>query len=59
MKKEIKIWLESSELERLKQKASDCGFSGKGYLSHYISKIANESIAFIPQNVRVVLEARE
>lgn len=59
MKKEIKIWLEEAELKRLKQKALDSGFVGKGFLSHYISKISNESIAFIPPNVRVILEAKQ
>ena len=57
MKKEIKIWLEPEELKRLKQKSLDAGFVGKGSLSHYLGKIANESICFISPGVRVVLEA--
>ena len=58
MKKEIKIWLEEIDIRKLKSKAHELGFEGKGFLSHYITKIARESIAFIPRDVEVVLRAR-
>ena len=55
MKQEIKIYLEREDLEKLKSKALSSGYSGKGFLSHYLSKVANSEIAFLDSNVRAIL----
>ncbi len=52
MKQQIKVYLESEEIKKLKLKAEALNFKGKGAISHYISKIANEPICFIDENVR-------
>lgn len=58
MKKELKVYLEDSDYKKLLLKAEAVGFSGRGAISHYISKIARESIAFIPSDVEVVLKLK-
>lgn len=57
MKAIIKIYLEPAEAERLKQKASASGFTGRGSISHYIQKISNESIIFLDDNAQTLLQA--
>lgn len=59
MKKEIKVWLEPEDIKRLKQKAEEMGFEGKGATSHYIQKICREPIVFIPKDIRVAFELKE
>jgi len=51
MKQTIKIYLESKDIDKLKQKANACGFNGRGCLSYYITKIANEPIVFLNQEI--------
>ena len=59
VKKSITIWLEPKDIQNLKQKSEDSGFSGRGAISHYVEKISQESVCFIPKNVRVVLELKK
>ena len=56
MKKEFKIYLEPESYEKLKRKALEMGFNGKGSVSHYIEKISNEPVVFMDSNVRTILE---
>ena len=51
MKQTIKLYLETKDVDRLKQKANACGFNGRGCLSYYISKIARESIVFLDKDL--------
>lgn len=57
MKKEFKIWLEPEDFTRLKCKAQEAGFDGKGEVSHYIEKVAREPICFLDDNVRRLLNS--
>lgn len=59
MKKQIRLWLEENEIRKLKIKANQLGFKERGALSHYVSKIANESVIFIEPNIKVILELKE
>jgi hypothetical protein len=56
MKKPIKIYLEQKDLIKLLDKAKACGINGRGYLSHYISKVANEPIIFVNADVLKLLQ---
>ena len=55
MKKEFKVWLEPEDYEKLRSKAEEMGFVGRGAVSHYVEKICKESICFLDSNVREVL----
>lgn len=57
MKTAIKIYLEESEITTLKRKAEQAGYRGRGLLSRYFSKIANEPTVFIDGNVKAILES--
>jgi len=59
LKKEIKIWLEDGDLKKLKAKAEDSGFEGRGAISHYVRKIAAEPIVFISKDIEVILKLRK
>lgn len=56
-KKPLKIYIEESDEHKLKIKAEQLGFIGRGSLSRYISKVAREPICFIDENVRAMLKA--
>jgi len=57
MKHTIKIYIEEEDARRLRGKASECGFNGRGALSYYITKIAREQIAFLDENVIKLMRA--
>jgi len=56
MKQTIKIYLTPEEKKQLESKAIQCGFTGRGSVSHFISKIANEDICFLDQNLKKMLK---
>lgn len=56
MKISKKIFLESEDWKRLKDKAEVLNFLGKGSLSHYLEKIAREEIIFFDTNTRKFLD---
>lgn len=49
--------MEQTDIDRLKQKANACGFNGRGCLSYYISKIANEPIVFLNNEIINLMKA--
>lgn len=53
----IKIYLEHSDVARLRQKAEALGFTGRGSLNRYLEKLSKESIIFLDSNARQLLEA--
>lgn len=55
MKKEYKIFLSTEDYNRLLAKAHEAGYSGKGGLSHFLSKLANEIIIFGDANLKQFL----
>jgi hypothetical protein len=57
MKKEIKVYLEPETIAKLKLKAEELGFTGRGAISHYIEKISLEPVVFLDSNVKSILEA--
>ena len=57
MKKPIKIYLEGSDEADLKIKAEECGFIGRGAVSHFIEKICREPIIFMDKNAKSMLKA--
>lgn len=52
----IEIYLDPESHKKLIEKAGDAGFSGRGALSYYINKIANEPICFLDTNVKLLLK---
>jgi len=55
MKKTIKIYLEEEDIKRLRSKAEQSGFIGRGNLNHYLEKIARQPICFLDENVKAML----
>jgi len=55
MKRQIRIYLEPEDIKRLTDKATQSGFTGRGAVANYITKIAREPIAFLDENLRSVL----
>lgn len=53
MKRTVKIYLETEDLNRLKQKAG----TGRGAISLYIKKIAREPVVFLDENAKTMLKA--
>lgn len=56
MKQSIKIYLEQEDLKKLKEKAEESGFEGKGAVSHYIEKISKEPVIFADKNLKSALK---
>ena len=54
-KLQIKIYLESGDYAKLKQKAEASGFQGRGLVSHYIEKISKTDVIFIDKNIETIL----
>lgn len=50
--KEYKLYLEPDVYKKLLAKAQELGYTGRGAISHFISKIAQERLIFIDQNLR-------
>jgi hypothetical protein len=57
IKHEFKLYISDSDLNKLKDKAKSIGLEGRGSISAYIVKIANEPIAFLDDNLLGVLKA--
>lgn len=57
MKKCYKIYLTEEDFNKLISKANQSGFYGRGSVSAYINKVANESICFLDSNVKALLSA--
>jgi hypothetical protein len=57
MKQPIKIYLDSETKKKLLEKANETGFTGRGALTHFIEKIAEEDVCFLDDNLRKMLKA--
>ncbi len=57
MKKPIKVYLETADETKLKVKAEGMGFVGRGWLSSFLSKMANTPLIIVDENVKAMLEA--
>lgn len=57
VKKAIKIYLEEDDIRRLRVKAKDLGFEGRGSLIRLLEKLSRESILFLDSNARTMLQA--
>jgi hypothetical protein len=57
VKRITKVYLEELELKNLEDKARDLGFIGRGWLSHYLSKMASQPVIILDKNLRTALEA--
>lgn len=57
MKQTIKIYLEPDEIKKLKDKALRRGFVGRGSLSHFLSKLANNDFFILDENGEVLVKA--
>lgn len=56
MKKGFKVYLEQDTFDKLKSKAQQMGFKGRGGLSHFLEKIALESLCFLDDNLKLFLQ---
>lgn len=54
MKKQQRFYLEEHDINLLKQKALESGFSGRGWLSNLLHKIASSDICFMDSNARKI-----
>lgn len=57
MKKPVKVYLDSETKKKLMRKANETGFHGRGALTKFIEKIAEEDICFLDENLRKMLKA--
>ena len=57
MKHPVKVYLDSKTKKKLLQKAHETGFYGRGALTRFIEKIANEDIVFLDKNLRKMIKA--
>lgn len=57
MAKAYKYYVEEETQRKLLAKASDVGFEGRGAISKYLRKVANEPIVFLDKNVKAILES--
>ena len=55
VKKTLKIYLDDSDVTKLNLKVEEAGFSGRGSLSQFITKISREPIVFLDQNLKKML----
>lgn len=51
MMKPIKLYLETEDENKLRMKAAELGFSGRGWLSQFMRKVASSDLVFIDTNV--------
>ena len=56
-KKDYKIYLEEADYKKLIQKALECGYSGRGALSHFLSYVAQNQIVFLDENCKKMLKS--
>jgi len=57
MKQPYKIYIEPRDYKMLIQKAEECGYVGRGALSHFLSYLADNQIIFMDENVKRMLRA--
>lgn len=57
MKIALKIYLETEDVRRLKNKAEALGLAGRGAVSRYIEKLSREPVVFMDSNCKALLEA--
>ena len=57
VKKTIKIYLEEEDERRLKAKANQAGFEGRGSTTKYIEKVCREPVVFLDDNTKTLLKA--
>lgn len=57
MKQPIKVYLDRETHHQLIQKAQEAGFIGRGALSLFLQKIAQEDLVFMDNNVKKILHA--
>ena len=57
MKTGYKCYLTPSEKKKIIEKARAVGLTGKGSFSHFISKVANEPVVFVDENLKTLLKA--
>lgn len=55
MKKELKVYLENSEVKELERKANEVSISGRGWLSNFLRMLAKEDIVFLNDNVKKLM----
>lgn len=51
MKEYPRIRLESNTLRKLKQKAEDSGFTGRSWLSNYLTMLATTDLIYVDKNI--------
>lgn len=56
MKKELTVYLDEKDYEKLKEKAEEL-FSSRGAIPNYIRKICNEPIVFMDKNLLSAFKA--
>jgi hypothetical protein len=56
MKEPVKIYLDLETKRKFIKKANETGFSGRGALTKFVEKIAEEDICFLDENLRKMLE---
>lgn len=55
MKKQYKVYLTVEDYNKLLLKASELGFSGRGAISSFLSKLSQSDFAFLDSNLKKVL----
>jgi len=55
MKQIIKINIDEEDVKRLRSKAEQSGFYGRGNLNRYFEKISRQPICFLDENVKAML----
>ena len=56
MKHQIKIYLTTEQKGKLLQKASEVGIEGRGALTRYLERLADEDIVLLDTNLKKVLK---
>jgi hypothetical protein len=55
MKKELKVYLTNETESQLKKKAKEFGFEGRGWLTHFLEKLAPLDFAILDNNLKKIL----
>jgi len=55
-KRTRKIYITSNTESKLKAKAEALGFSGRGWLSHYLTKVAECEFLILDENTKSILK---
>lgn len=57
MKHQYKIYISSEDYQKLQEKAKEMGFSSRGGVSHFLSKLANQPLILLDENIKSLLKA--